>query len=176
MSLHLMIYAINFRTINSTVTVLSLFMILGTLDYHRCWDWFISLCWWAVRERWWGMKRCWLWWVLGFWWETGVRITLEYKAKTTHTTMSIGLKFHSKIPWFWTLLTLWYALFLPCTPAYFFIFQHIIGSTTFFIFMVYILVNFSPPLMHLERDEFILYIFTPLVMVIYQPYSLQKIV
>jgi hypothetical protein len=43
---------------------------------------------------------------------------LEYKAKTTHTTMSIGFKIETSMNEFWTLLTLWYALFLPCTPEY----------------------------------------------------------
>ncbi len=43
--------------------------------------------------------------------------TLEYKAKTTHTTMSIKFKIHSWTLWFLTLLTLWYALFLFCTPV-----------------------------------------------------------
>jgi hypothetical protein len=45
---------------------------------------------------------------------------LEYKAKTTNTTLSIRFKIHMKIHWFSTLLTMWYLLFLPCTPVSFY--------------------------------------------------------
>jgi hypothetical protein len=44
-------------------------------------------------------------------------MALEYKAKTKHTTMSIRFKIKASMNEFWTLLTLWYALFLPCTPV-----------------------------------------------------------
>jgi hypothetical protein len=43
-------------------------------------------------------------------------ITLEYKAKTTYTTLSIRIKIHMKIHRNSTLLTMWYTLFLLCTP------------------------------------------------------------
>ncbi len=48
----------------------------------------------------------------------GKGIALEYKAKTTHTTMSIRFKIQSLMPWFLFLLTLWYTLFLLCTPVF----------------------------------------------------------
>ncbi len=51
-----------------------------------------------------------------FFWNHKMFTILEYKAKTAHTTMSIRFKIHPKMPWFCNLLTLWYALFLPCTP------------------------------------------------------------
>ncbi len=41
---------------------------------------------------------------------------LEYKAKTTNTTLSIRSKIKVSMNEFWPLLTLWYSLFLPCTP------------------------------------------------------------
>jgi hypothetical protein len=43
-------------------------------------------------------------------------LILEYKAKTTYTTLSIRFKIHMKIHWNSTLLTMWYTLFLLCTP------------------------------------------------------------
>jgi hypothetical protein len=41
---------------------------------------------------------------------------LEYKAKTTYTTLSIRSNFNVFLYEFWTLSTMWYTLFLLCTP------------------------------------------------------------
>ncbi len=48
---------------------------------------------------------------------------LEYKAKTKYTTLSIRFKIHMKIHWNSTLLTMWYTLFLLCSPVVFKFFQ-----------------------------------------------------
>ncbi len=43
---------------------------------------------------------------------------LEYKAKTTYTTLSIRLNFNVFSYEFWTLSAMWYTLFFLRTPAY----------------------------------------------------------
>jgi hypothetical protein len=47
-----------------------------------------------------------------------VSTILEYKAKTTYTTLSVRFKIHMKIHWNSTFLTMWYTLFLLCTLAF----------------------------------------------------------
>jgi hypothetical protein len=44
-------------------------------------------------------------------------VSLEPQAKTTYTTLSIRLKFQTKTHIFPTILTMWYTLFLLCTPV-----------------------------------------------------------